>query len=339
MKRTLLLSLFACCIAATALAQGNNGLVAHWDFNGTTNDVSGHGLNGTAQATAFGNGYTNNPGKAIFFNGSTSKMDVPYNSVMNLDSFSICALVRPMNFYSGLCEVNTILSKGHETSSEFYDLRIMDNVYDQSCGVFSPNNEYYVGNAHGTAINPPGYWTSNTPTVTLNQWYCVTTTYSHDSIKLYVDGIFRVALKIQNSYAPSNSGISIGYYAAGMPNYPYYYNGYIDDIRLYNRPLSAQEAGMYCDSAKMIPTAVAAVPAEELLQVYPNPTSGNVMIQLPDGWKNAVCSVQNSIGQNLLTTSVDKRVNTVDIAALPAGIYLLRISNGEKTLVHKILKQ
>jgi len=340
MKKILLLSFFITALSLTGFAQGSNGLVAHWDFNGTTNDVSGHGLNGSSVATTFGAGYTNNPGKAIYFNGSTSKMNVPYDPIMDLDSFSICALVKPSNFYSGLCEVNTIICKGHESSGEYYDLRFMDNVYDQACGTFSPNNEYYTAGAHGASVTPLGNWINNNPTVQLNQWYCLTATYDRDSVKLYIDGIFKVGLKHQDNYSPSNSGISIGYYAAGIAGgYPYYYNGYMDDIRLYNRPLSAQEAGMYCDSAKMIPTTVAEIPENEELLLYPNPATKSITVQVPENWKDVSYTLQSGMGQQVQAQKLTGKTNSIDMESLPAGIYMIRFTAGDKIITRKIVKQ
>jgi hypothetical protein len=46
MKKFLLAISLLLCVKG--FAQDTVGLIAHWDMNGTVNDVSGHGHNGTA---------------------------------------------------------------------------------------------------------------------------------------------------------------------------------------------------------------------------------------------------------------------------------------------------
>ena len=108
MKPTLLLFSFL-FVSSCAFAQLSNGLVAHWNFNGNANDISGNNLNGVVTGATLTAGYNGIANTAYQFNGTGDHIDVAYNSLMNLDSFSICTLIKPMGFYTGICQGNFII--------------------------------------------------------------------------------------------------------------------------------------------------------------------------------------------------------------------------------------
>jgi len=260
LKAILLISfLFLFFLSAhIVFGQGTNGLVAHWQFSGNAADSSGNGLHGIATGTTPTAGYTGIMNTALQFNGSGDHIDVPYNSLMNVDSFSICVLIKPLGYYSGSCQANFILYKGIDdgTDSGAYCFQFNDETYDNdNCATFEPDKEQFVCQAFA------GSWRSNryhiSKTVDTGKWYCVVSTYDRDSMKIYIDGVLSNAIPWNNIYSPSGSNIGIGYYKIGTPSgYPFWYNGIIDDIRLYDRALTPMEALIYCDSAKMSPTIV-----------------------------------------------------------------------------------
>jgi hypothetical protein len=76
----------------------------------------------------------------------------------------------------------------------------------------------------------------------LNQWYLVTATLNDatDTVKLYVDGIQVVSDSWTNGLSASNTNeVRIGFEA--QANDILHWNGLIDDVRVYNRVLSADE--------------------------------------------------------------------------------------------------
>jgi len=71
------------------------------------------------------------------------------------------------------------------------------------------------------------------------------------------------------------------------------------------------------------------------LDIFPNPTSGIINISgLSEPAELKVYSIQ---GQ--LLKSAAQVQNTVDISDLPAGVYFLNISTGDKTFLKKITKE
>jgi len=259
-------------ISYNAFPQGSAGLVAHWNFNGNANDVSGNNLNGVVTGAALTTGYNGIANTAYKFNGTSDRIDIAYNSLLNLDSFSICALVKPMGYYSGACQGNFIVTRGEwvSTPSDFYYLSFDDNAWDNSCATFSNGHEVFDVNCHASSAPPSSAWYTSLDTITLDSWYCITTTYTQNTVKLYIGGILRRALSFPDNYVASNDPLGIGYNPPGVSTgYPCWFNGAIDDIRIYNRALADSEVTKYCDSAEML--VVVINPTDSIISVSVDP--------------------------------------------------------------------
>lgn len=76
-------------ISLAAIAQPTAGLIAHWDMNGSTNDVSGNGHNGHGNNLTPAVGKDGILGHAWYFNGTNSSITIPYASAFNVSNFSI----------------------------------------------------------------------------------------------------------------------------------------------------------------------------------------------------------------------------------------------------------
>ncbi|MBS1584965.1 MAG: PKD domain-containing protein [Bacteroidetes bacterium] len=226
-------------------------LIAHWDFNGTTNDISGNGLNGTGANLTSTTGYSGMPNTAYSFNGNSSKIDVPYNALMNLNTWSITALIKPTGYYSSTCQSNYILSRGHEYTGDYYALYFLDNPYDNSCTLFTPDSEVLQPMPAGTTPSYAGFKSGHF--IHLNTWYCIASTYANDTIRVYIDGQLTASVYWPYQYGPGSTGaLSIGYYNYGLPSYPYWYNGVIDDIQLYSGAMTQGQLDSLCNSLEGI---------------------------------------------------------------------------------------
>lgn len=77
-----------------------------------------------------------------------------------------------------------------------------------------------------------------TTTLVANTWYHVAATFDGRQWTLYLNGNFENSTTIATSTLVSGTGdLNIGAYASGS----YHFNGAIDDVRIYNRALSAAE--------------------------------------------------------------------------------------------------
>lgn len=95
----------------------------------------------------------------------------------------------------------------------------------------------------------------------------------------------------------------------------------------------------YCTSIKVtcVPAGINKVENTNILNVYPNPTSGLVNIELMDG--TSTYNLTNSMGQILQTGTLENGVNTLDMTKYATGLYLIQVRTGNAILTEKISVQ
>ena len=288
-----------------ALAQGYTGLIGLWTFDGNANDVSGNGLNGIPHNVTPTTGMNGLPNTAYQFNGTSSYINVPYNSLMNTKIHSFCALIKPTGFYSGNCQGNAIIWRGRDISSTFsYQLEMFDNAYDNSDAVYSPDHEVFAGwTGHTTGNTPQVEW-YYTPTTVLNTWYSVVLTYDGDSTKIYVDNALMSTFYNPSNFTNTTDSMTFGWAQTG---FPYWLNATVDEIRFYNRVLSPTEVAMFGDSlgtGKILP-----------IKFYLD--------------ANANCVKENSEQYNMLPVTVQVDSNNIPIDTVSATGILYYHAKGE----------
>ena len=236
--------LFLLCFYSLSFGQGGAVLIAHWNMNGTTNDVSGNGHNGTATNITPAIGMDGVMGDAYYFNGVNSMITIPYSPAFNLSQFSISAIVNVMGFYTGNCQENLILGRGTAgpTGVGNYYLMFNDKAgdgygctnYDTSVEVFQASS----GDLHAASETDYYY----TPPIVENQWYIVVVTFNDTAYNTYVNGVLKNTGTITTpgvAIGSSTDSINIGYSTFdALAGYPYPFNGIIDDIKLYNGVLT-----------------------------------------------------------------------------------------------------
>lgn len=219
----------------------NLGLKAYYPFTGNANDVSGNNNNPVFNNATLTADRVGNPNSAYHFDGSASYMQVPNSASLNTtNKLSLSAWVKPMGFYAGNCHGNSVIAKGNtSTTPGLYIIWYDDNAgtYGANCGgPLNPAVENFYG--AGGMTPAPGY----TPYIQTNQWYSVIVTYDGTTVKLYVD--------CQLKYSGPQGGINftnpydlfIG--KVDNPSFPYWVNGDIDEVRIYDRALTVDEVNV-----------------------------------------------------------------------------------------------
>ncbi|PWT78358.1 MAG: hypothetical protein C5B59_01940 [Bacteroidetes bacterium] len=216
-----------------------DGLVAYYNFNsGNLNDSSGHSNNisfnnATKTSDRFGN-----PNNAYLFDGSSTYMLVPNSESLNPDNITIFAIVKVNGFNTSPCHINQIVGKGWpDIVDGFYDLRF-DDFATTCTAAANTNNEHFGGN-YGDDI-PQGTYasvTGNSVAISTGQWYYVALTYDGLNAKIYVNGQLAGSSQKSVSFTDNTFDLFIGKHQD--PSWPYYFNGVIDEIRIYNRALPA----------------------------------------------------------------------------------------------------
>jgi hypothetical protein len=197
------------------------GLVAAYGFNEgantTVTDVSGSGNNGTVSNTAWST--AGKFGNALSFNGTSSWVTVPdANSLDLTNGMTLEAWVRPTALGTPW---RTVIFK--ETAGG-----IVYSLYAHQ-GT-APIGQVFVGgeqNALGSAALP------------LNAWTHLAVTFDGTTLRLYVNGALAGSKAVAGSMAASTGALRIG----GNAVWPEFFAGLIDEVRVYNRALSATEIG------------------------------------------------------------------------------------------------
>jgi len=215
-----------------------DGLVAYYNFNGgSMKDSSGYGNDifaNTATKTMDRFGNANN---AYLFDGLSNSMQVHNSASLKLDSITMFAIIKPNGFYSGPCAGNYILSKGViATTNGYWALGYQD--IDAGCVNPDINRESFGGSfGDNNPVGSANIAGSDTAFVKSGQWYYVTFTYDGKTSKLYVNGQLKDSRTATRPNNPNADDLFIGRLQDNT--FPYFVNGVIDEIRIYNRALCA----------------------------------------------------------------------------------------------------
>ena len=125
-------------------------------------------------------------------------------------------------------------------------------AYQQIVGKQSFLNEYrlilYNNNLAGQIYSSSREYSihSNKSGVTIvaGNWYHAVMTYDKQNFRLYVNGIQVDVLPLSITIAPNSYRLRIGRNSSAA----YYFNGLIDDVRIYNRALSQEEITLLYNS-------------------------------------------------------------------------------------------
>jgi chitodextrinase len=197
----------------------NSGVVGAWGFSEgsgtTTADASGNGNAGTitgATWTAQGR-----HGNALSFNGAGNVVRVASSTSLNLTTgMTLSAWIRPTAAQSGW---RTILQR--QADAYFLSASNGDPLHPAGGGTFGGSTEF-VG---GPTANP------------VNTWTHVALTYDLATLRLYVNGTQVATHGATGAIQTTTNPLWIG----GNSPYGEYFQGLIDEVRVYKRALTQAE--------------------------------------------------------------------------------------------------
>ncbi|MSR71452.1 MAG: LamG domain-containing protein [Candidatus Taylorbacteria bacterium] len=202
---------------ASRKAADNRSLIGYWSFDDGTGtkatDSSGNRNTGTITGASYVGGKL---GKALSFSGT--------NTVS-------------LGTVGGYSNAVTIAAWVKHTSSDTWDDIVAGGCGDFLLG-FNGSNELRWG---GQCNNPFAGLTYATNID--GAWHHVIATYDGSTAALYVDGVLVSSGAASGSFTPG--ALTIGSSGASE-----YYNGLIDDVRIYSRALTAAEVRTLYDIGK-----------------------------------------------------------------------------------------
>ena len=212
-----------------------DGLVAYYNFNGgNLNDSSGFGNNiifnnATTAADRFGNA-----DNAYSFNGTSDYMRVSNSQSLNpANSITLMAIIKVNGFYTGACSGNQIFGKDiSDGDPGDYIMRFSDFVTN-SCSIAPNINQETFGGVYSSTV---GVGALDTPFIKTGVWYNLTFTYNGIQAKFYINGQLKKTWSALANFIPNTDDLFIGS-TGNFSQFPYWFNGVIDEIRIYNRAL------------------------------------------------------------------------------------------------------
>jgi hypothetical protein len=214
------------------------GLVAAYGFEegagANVFDLSGNGNTGAINGATWIS--TGKFGNALSFNGTSNYVTVPDSSSLHLTTGkTLEAWVYPT---SSNGKQDIIIKQG--TNIDVY------NLYSRSSSAGVPEANVLVGGSNKTALGSA---------LPVNTWTYLAGTYDGTILRLYINGTQVSNLPISGSIVVSSGVLRIG----GNSIWGEYFAGRIDEVRIYNRAISAAEIQTDMASPVFTPDAVAPV--------------------------------------------------------------------------------
>lgn len=285
------------------------GLVSWWAADGGALDSLGenHGMlwNGASITTGITAG-------AFNLDGLNDYVEVPDQASLNPTSgFTVEAWINPRSLPGKFPAIvkKSGLSGGRSSTTHGYSLAFRDGKPQVGLNL-------YLGNE----------WTSSplgTVSVGTNTWSHVVATYDGAWIRLYVNGTeIGPATYKTGTITPSDNPLNIGR-DPSSPNDPdRYFDGLMDDVRIYNRALTAGEIGSIyqAGSAGMCPPEQphsCVDPPADLVSWWPADGSANDLPYKNEGFlRNDATFATGFVGQAFDLDGFDDYVEVPDAPSL-----------------------
>lgn len=283
-----------------------NGLVGYWPFSGNANDVSGNANNGINNGATLTTDRFGNVNSAYSFNGVNNFISTNTSSILFPTGITFCAWINPI-VYKDASIVDKMLNSGSGFRINTRENSISIGVNPKK--IWSQCAAYVVISTNITAV-------SNSDQ-NLNNWQFIVGTFGSDGkLKIYYNGLLEN--EITTSYNVSNNSpilIGRGSTSATYENF----QGYIDDVGVWNRVLTSQEIGIlynggqtltpFCSTDVFVPITNVSISSNDAV-VYNNE------IYTVDLWNTPKKIVKYNPISNIVSTVFSPTIPTLGESSL-----------------------
>lgn len=191
-----------------------DGLVAYYPFNANALDESGNGNDGTVYGATLVQDRNGNEKSAFNFK------DTAFIKVNDSNSLDLSGNLTLSGWVYGSNNSHAVIIAKPE------------GIHGYSFGTYNAKS------LHFSAMNNNFYYNSNL--YVAGQWSFVAVSYDNNYLRYYVDGKLDSEIKLSGNIGVNDSELYIGTNNV-YSNYSSPFTGSIDDIRIYNRALTAPE--------------------------------------------------------------------------------------------------
>jgi len=319
-------------------------LVGFWTFDDSTGvDSSLYGNDGILN----GNPMIINgmKGSALYFDGIDDEVFIWDSNSLDTDSsMTISLWIMPDSVNSG----------GAKPMSKWYSSPqqgdwILSLSSNDSCNGTCVS--YYFGFANYSVYGTTNGWFSIGPHnidyyLILGEWNFIAVTFDTGFVNLYYNGDLiytdTTIIKYTSLGEYSTDDIHIGRYHSGYPGYSF--KGGLDEIRIYNRPLSSTEVNDIYNQVTSVENKLNRIPRQfELTQNYPNPFNPitTIKYKLPE-LSVVKIKVYDILGRelnNLVNEEQNAGVYDIEFdgSELMSGIYIYQLRAGNYIQTKKMV--
>jgi hypothetical protein len=321
---------FVCLMlmAVPVAGQLSSGQLVHYPFNGNAQDTGVFGYH----ATEINNPtYTSNSvgtlNSALLLNGTDQRIDLPATAGIRPTTFpiSFSFWFRISSFQNGNAKLfysnfNTAAHQGYycQVSGSFLELSFGD------------------GNGLGVQNRMSYFINQNFQT---NTWYHVALVVSSPTqASAWVD-CQSASVSTSGTAGSFAYGTAPGHLGMGRQNTttnaPAYFNGALDEFRLWNRALTSDELEQLC---VMLCTNISVSENEKgsELNAFPNPTQDILYVQAPE---NSSLMLVDMNGKTIRQLTTERVETSIDMSCYAQGVYMLQIQTGNAVETRRIVRK
>lgn len=337
-KKIVLLCFFIFQLFYTITAQvPTAGLVGYYPFNGDTNDESSsltHGINYGATLTNNRFGQVNS---AYQFNGIDQYIEMPDSdqfSIADTNRLTISVWMRSDVLDFPNDENNYIhwMGKGVSSQQEWhlrmYNLDDVQRPNRTSCYVFNLSG----GLGSGSYVQE---------SVAIGEWIHIVAVYDFptNTIKLHKNGILKdTDFFTDYNITPQNGTAPL---RIGTRDFASFYQGAIDDVRFYNRVLTAAEISeLYSEEEPVLSLNNPISIKSASVLAYPNPT--NKTLTIKHNVEINQIEIINSTGNIMHSENLNSIANgthSIDVSNLSSGLYFINTQTSKGIAISKFIKK
>lgn len=282
---------------------GSKQTIAEYSFDNVYTNFLGNNAFASSAGTSFGNDRNNNPNSALVVNNTSVNGQIP--------GLPIDGSTRTVSIWTKI-DSNTFANYPFSYGGIFSDLAFISEINNNTLAFYSYGNNSIVVNES----NP------------INTWMHLVYTYDGVNVKVYKNGVlmgtspFNLFTSFDDNY----------FYLASIWGAANTFNGSIDDLKIYNYPLSQTEiTNLYTNNTL---SANDFNHNEVAVKMYPNPVQDILNVDLQTNLKSV--EVYNIQGQKILESDQ----NQINLSSLVSGIYMVRIQDENNAVVtKKIIKK
>ncbi|MEL6864688.1 MAG: LamG-like jellyroll fold domain-containing protein [Bacteroidota bacterium] len=307
-NRLLILSFLWVLFSNVSTAQDINlGLQTYYSFdNNSTLDSTDNQLHGIGANILAAPGVGEIDDSAVQFNGTDSEIYCGTDNRQILDQLTISVWVKTLSF-----ERDLFISKYNSDEGAGYFMAIDDGF--AIIGGRDGGDEFYQAISE-VRIND-GQWHHLVGMVDNNDW------------RIYVDCQESGRLITNTSFPDLRTmePLSLGYWHQGNGLGDFrHYNGLLDEVRIYNRPLEINEVELLCNAFS---TNTEEIDNREEVQLFPNPANEVLHLSKIDdllaGGQYQIFSASGALVQN------GRLERQILIEQIPEGWYVFQLRNRE----------